>query len=145
MGFEGLCSMMLVKVYACFSPDSHCTFSTFPASDFVHRDLVPLSFCKSSRTACVLQQCVGCDKQASGWLVFFPPQVDASQSMNERFADSSALQLSYKIYKRNAGSEPLLPWLDMNHDQLYHMLVAQVRVGCSSLVEVLSVFYLWFI
>ena len=64
--------------------------------------------------------------------------------MNERFADSSALQLSYKIYKRNAGSEPLLPWLDMNHDQLYHMLVAQVRAGCNSLVEVLFI-YLWFI
>jgi len=62
--------------------------------------------------------------------------------MNERFADGSALQLSYKIYNRNAGSEPLLPWLDMNHDQLYHMLVAQVCVcvGCNSLVEVLSMY-----
>jgi len=68
--------------------------------------------------------------------------------MNERFADRSALQLSYNIYKRNAGSEPVLPWLDMNHDQLYHMLVAQVRVECNSLVEVLSIYlfiYLWFI
>jgi hypothetical protein len=64
--------------------------------------------------------------------------------MNERFADSSALLLSYKIYKKNAESEPVLPWLDMNHDQLYHLLVAQVRVGCNSLVELLSI-YLWFI
>jgi hypothetical protein len=55
--------------------------------------------------------------------------------MNERFADRSALQLSYKTYKRNAASEPLLPWLDMNHDKLYHMLVAQVGLGCSFLVE----------
>lgn len=78
-------------------------------------------------------------------VVVFFSQVDASQSKNERFADNSALLLSYKIYKRNAGSEPLLPWLDMNHDQLYHMLVAQVRVGCNSLVEVVFLFiYLWF-
>jgi hypothetical protein len=60
--------------------------------------------------------------------------------MNERFADSSALQLSYKTYKRNAGLEPLLPWLDMNHDKLYHMLVAQVSMGCSILVEGLFIY-----
>ena len=63
--------------------------------------------------------------------------------MNERFADSSALHLSYKIYKGNAGSEPLLPWLHMNHDKLYYMLVAQVRVGCNSLVEVLFIYGLF--
>jgi len=63
------------------------------------------------------------------------PQVDASQSMNERFADSSALLLSYKTFKRNAGSEPLLPWLDMSHDKIYHMLVAQVSFGCSLLAQ----------
>jgi hypothetical protein len=55
--------------------------------------------------------------------------------MNERFADNSALQLSYKTFKRNAGSEPLLPWLDMNHDKLYHMLVAQVSSGCSLVAQ----------
>jgi len=117
--------MMLVKVYACFSFDSHCTFSTFPASDFVQRVLVPLSFCKRSRTACEVRHVKDVTNKP---VVFFFPQVDASQSMNEHFADSSALQLSYKVYKRNAGSEPLLPWLDKNHDQLYHMLVAQVCV-----------------
>jgi hypothetical protein len=60
-------------------------------------------------------------------------QVEASQSMNERFADSSALLLSYKTCKKNAGLEPLLPWLDMSYDKLYYMLVAQVSFGCSCL------------
>jgi hypothetical protein len=61
-------------------------------------------------------------------------QMEASQSMNERFADSSALHFSYKTFKRNAGSEPLLPWLDMSHDKLYYMFVAQVSFGCSCIV-----------
>jgi hypothetical protein len=77
--------------------------------------------------------------------VFPPTQVDASQSMNERFADNSALQLSYRTYKRNAKSEPLLPWLDMNHEKLYHMLVAQVGLGCCSFLVQGMFIYLWFI
>jgi hypothetical protein len=66
-------------------------------------------------------------------------QMEASQSMNERFADRSALHLSYKTFKKNAALEPLLPWLDMSHDKLYYMLVAQVSFGCSCLI------YVWFI
>jgi hypothetical protein len=56
--------------------------------------------------------------------------------MNERFADNSALLLSYKAFERNAGSEPLLPWLDMSHDKLYHLLVTQVSSGCSLVIQV---------
>jgi hypothetical protein len=106
---------------------------------FIH--FMPLSFCNSSCTACVVQQCKRCDKPV---VVFFFPQVDSSQCMNERFADNSALQLSHKVYNISAESEPLLPWLDMNHDQLYHMLMAQVRVECRSLILMLSVSF-WFI
>ncbi|PNF39213.1 hypothetical protein B7P43_G01308 [Cryptotermes secundus] len=55
----------------------------------------------------------------------FTYKTEASQSMNERFADSSALHLSYQTFRKNAALEPLLPWLDMSHDKLYYMLVAQ--------------------
>ncbi|XP_069690514.1 uncharacterized protein [Periplaneta americana] len=55
----------------------------------------------------------------------FGYEIEARQATNARFADSTALWLTYRALKDDAENESTLPWLDMNFDMIYYLIVTQ--------------------
>ncbi|KAJ9574975.1 hypothetical protein L9F63_007865, partial [Diploptera punctata] len=68
-------------------------------------------------------------------------QVNAARTMNEHITDNSALWLTYKLYNKTAESEPFLPWLNMNHGELYLLLVAQEFCAKAELLDYIATMF----
>ncbi|PSN45552.1 hypothetical protein C0J52_05774 [Blattella germanica] len=69
----------------------------------------------------------GCENNFNDYGSFLESDlsVNAVRTMNEHITDNSALWLTHKLFNKSAEREPLLPWLNMTHSQLYFLLSAQ--------------------